>query len=177
MAESLRTSGGSLHMNSPVLRLAYATDGFPIGVDLLSGERVIATRAIISNLTIWDTYGRLVGLNRTPASISAHLKQIEGRGAYMLFLGLDHSASARLSADHLILLDHGTQESESTRLVFSAAPAWDARARAGKRAVTVWTPADVSDWFAFHQDEEAHEEQDQETLERLWPHLHASMPE
>ncbi len=177
LAESLRTSGGSLRLNSPVLRLAYATDGFPIGVDLLSGERVIATRAIISNLTIWATYGRLVGLNRTPAPISTQLKQLEGRGVYMLFLGVDQSASARLSADHLILLDDGAQKSESTRLVFAAAPAWDPRAPEGKRAVTVWTPADVSDWFAFHHDEEAHEEQDQETLERLWPLLHSSMPE
>ena len=181
LAESLKTSGGSLRLNSPVLRLAYATDGSPIGVDLLSGERVIATRAIISNLTIWDTYGRLVGLNRTPASISAQLKLLEGSGAYMLFLGLAQSASARLSADHLILLDDWEPTraavSESTRLMFAASPAWDPRAPEGKRAVTVWTPADVSDWFAFHQDEAAHEEQDQERLERLWPHLHAAMPE
>ena len=181
LAESLKTSGGSLRLNSPVLRLAYATDGTAVGVDLLSGERVIATRAIISNLTIWDTYGRLVGLNRTPASISAQLKQLEGRGAYMLFLGLDQSASARLGADHLILLNDReptrAQKSESTRMMFAASPAWDPRAPEGKLAVTVWTPADVSDWFAFHQDETAHEEQDQETLERLWPHLHAAMPE
>jgi len=99
----------------------------------------------------------------------------------MLFLGLDQSASARLSTDHLILFDEWgptrAPESESTRLMFAASPAWDPRAPEGKRAVTVWTPADVSDWFAFHQDEGAHEKQDRETLERLWPHLHAAMPE
>ena len=50
----------------------------------------------------------------------------------------------------------------------SAAPEWDPRAPEGKRAVPVWTSADVSDWFAFHQDEGAHEEQDQEALERLY---------
>ena len=61
--------------------------------------------------------------------------------------------------------------------MFAAAPAWDARAPEGKRAVTVWTSADASDWFAFHQDEAAHEKQDLRTLEHLWPHLHAAMPE
>ncbi len=181
LAESLKTSGGSLRLNSPVLRLAYATDGSAIGVDLLSGERVIATRAIISNLTIWDTYGRLVGLSRTPASISAQLRLLKGRGVYMLFLGMDQSAGARLGVDHLILLNDSPQaraaDSESNRLMFAAAPEWDPRAPEGKRAVAVWTPADVSDWFAFHQDETAHEEQDQATLERLWPQLHAAMPE
>ena len=181
LAESLKTSGGLLRLNSPVLRLAYASDGSPIGVDLLSGERVIATRAIISNLTIWDTYGRLVGLSRIPAPISAQLKLLEGSGAYMLFLGMDQPAGARLGVDHFILVNDSpparTADSESTRLMFAAAPEWDPRAPEGKRAVTVWTSADVSDWFAFHQDEGAHEEQDQETLERLWPHLHAAMPE
>jgi C-3',4' desaturase CrtD len=181
LAESFKTSGGSLRLNSTVLRLAYGTDGSPIGVDLLSGERVVATRAIISNLTIWDTYGRLVGLSRTPASISAQLRLLEGSGAYMLFLGMDQSAGQRLGGDHLLILGDSEQErvseDENVRLMFAAAPEWDPRAPKGKRAVTLWTSADVSDWFAFHHDETAHEEQDQATLERLWPHLHAAMPE
>ncbi len=180
LAESIKTSGGSMRLNSPVLRLAYGADGSAIGVDLLNGERVLATRAIISNLTIWDTYGRLVGLSRTPASISAQLKLLEGSGAYMLFLGMDQSAGSRLGAEHLILNDWQQDrafEPESNRLMFAAAPEWDPRAPEGKRAVTVWTHADVADWFAFHQDETAHEEQDQTTLERLWSHLHAAMPE
>src|SRR5712692_2613220 len=181
LAESLKTSGGALRLNSPVLRLAYASDGAAIGVDLLSGERVIATRAIISNLTIWDTFGRLVGLSRTPAPISAQLKLLEGCGAYLLFLGMNESAGARLGLDHLILFNDwqqaGSSDSEGNFLMFAAAPEWDPRAPEGKRAVTVWTFADVSDWFAFHQDETAHEEQDQAALERLWPNLHAAMPE
>jgi C-3',4' desaturase CrtD len=181
LGESLKASGGSLRLNSPVLRLVYATDGSPVGVDLLSGERIIATQAIISNLTIWDTYGRLVGLSRTPKSISTQLKQLEGRGAYLLFLGMNQPAGQRLGVDHLILLNDSEHDrataSASTRLMFAAAPEWDPRAPKGKRAVSVWTSADVTDWFAFHQDEEAHEAQDQETLESLWPQLHAAMPE
>src|SRR5712692_5903430 len=56
LGEAIRTSGGTIRLNSPVLRLAYAANGSPVGVDLLSGERVLATRAIVSNLTVWDTY-------------------------------------------------------------------------------------------------------------------------
>ncbi len=181
LAESIKISGGSLRLNSTALRLAYASDGSPVGVDLISGERVIATKAIISNLTIWDTYGRLVGLSRTPKTISAQFKLLEGSGGYLLFLGMDQSTGASLTTDHLLICGDSQQEraseGEDVRLIFNAAPKWDPRAPEGKRAVTVWTPADVSDWFAFHQDESAHEEQDQATLERLWPHLHAAMPE
>src|ERR687883_162920 len=46
LAESIKTSGGSVRLNSPVLRLAYDESGCAIGVDLLSGERVLAKQAI-----------------------------------------------------------------------------------------------------------------------------------
>src|SRR5262245_43383454 len=51
LAESIKKSGGNLRLNSPVLRLAYDEVGNAIGVDLLSGERVLAKKAIVSNLT------------------------------------------------------------------------------------------------------------------------------
>src|SRR5204862_178981 len=71
LVESFRHNGGKLRLSSPVLRLAYGPDGSPIGVDLLNGERVAATRAIVSNLTIWDTYGKLIGPARTPRQMSS----------------------------------------------------------------------------------------------------------
>ncbi len=75
LAESIKRSGGKIRLNSPVLRLSYNSEGAAIGVDLLSGETVTASRAIVSNLTIWDTYGKLVGLNRTPSEIRKRLEQ------------------------------------------------------------------------------------------------------
>jgi phytoene dehydrogenase-like protein len=181
LAESLKKSGGSLRLNSPVLRLAYGSDGLPTGVDLLSGERVTATRAVVSNLTVWDTYGKLIGLSRTPASISAQIKQMQGWGAYLLFLGMDRVAASRLSSTRILALtdwqEDQTYSPESAQFVFAAAPTWDARAPEDKVAVTVSTFTLAENWFAFHQDETAHEEQDQTTLESLWSRLHAAMPE
>ena len=85
LAESIKKSGGALRLNSPVLRLAYDESGQrAVGVDLLSGETVIARKAIVSNLTIWDTYGKLIGLNRTPLETKKLLKTLEGRGAYLV---------------------------------------------------------------------------------------------
>jgi phytoene dehydrogenase-like protein len=62
-------------------------------------------------------------------------------------------------------------------LMFAAAPAWDARAPAGKRAVTVHTFTDVDEWFTFHKDETELEEKDQQMLEQCWTRLHSAMPE
>lgn len=181
LGESLKKSGGWLRLNSPVLRLAYGSDGMPTGVDLLSGERVTATRAIISNLTVWDTYGKLIGLSRTPASISAQLKQLRAWGAYLLFLGMDRTAASRLSSNRILAVadwqDHQTYSPDQAQFTFAAAPESDGRAPDGKLAVTVSTFTNAEDWFAFHEDETAHEEQDQSTLESVWSRLHAAMPE
>lgn len=180
LAESLKLCGGVVRLDSPVLRLAYGSDGAPIGVDLLSGERITATRAIVSNLTIWDTYGKLIGISRTPASISLRLRQMRGPGAYLLFLGLDQTAGSRLPAERVLALTDWQESqpfSPEAQLMFAAAPQSDSRAPAGKRAVTVSTFTDAEEWFAYHESEEAHEEQDQERLNLCWERLHAAMPE
>jgi len=169
LAESLKTSGGVLRLDAPVLRLAYASDGHAIGIDLLSGERVVATRAIISNLTIWDTYGKLIGLARTPKEISAGLRRTHAWGAYLMFLAMDEAAGERLAAERMLLVTDDDPQ-HLTLSVSGDAPE-------GKRAVTVSTLTEAEDWFSFHEDENSHESQDQEMLERCWARLHAAMPE
>ncbi|HJZ82681.1 MAG TPA: FAD-dependent oxidoreductase [Pyrinomonadaceae bacterium] len=179
LAMSLKQSGGTLRLNSPVLRLAYGSDGLPIGIDLLNGERVIATRAIVSNLTVWDTYGKLVGLNKTPRTVSTQLRQMQSWGAYLVFVSLDSSAVPRISPRVLALTDWQEAESydpQTAQLVFSAPWAGEAAA-GGKLGATVSTFTKAEDWFSFHEDHSTHEEQDQAMLETVWSRLHAAMPE
>ena len=181
LADSVKRSGGRIRLDTPVLRLSYNSTGAAVGVDLLSGETVTAAKAIVSNLTVWDTYGKLVGLNRTPTEIRKQLNWLRGWGAYLLYLGLDEAAANSLTADHIIALtDWQTAESydpESNQLTFAAAPNWDARAPAGKRAVTIHAFTNVDEWFTFHRDETDLDDKDQQMLERCWQRLHAAMPE
>jgi C-3',4' desaturase CrtD len=182
LVEAIRKSGGTVRLNTTALRLAYDSSGEALGVDLLSGETVEAKRAIISNLTVWDTYGKLVGLNRTPSEVRKQLKNLQGWGAYLLFLGLDEEAAARLPADHILALtdwQEGRQAFDPTeaQFMFAAAPTGDARAPEGRRAVTVQTFTEAADWFSFHEDESEHEAQDQTMLEACWQRIHAALPE
>lgn len=181
LANSFKQSGGRLRLDTPVLRLAYGSDGAPIGVDLLSGERVLAKRAIVSNLTVWDTYGKLIGPGRTPPAVARELRNLHAWGNYLLFLGMDSTAAAQLRANTTLVLtdweNDGAQEIDQKLLIFAAAPDWDARAPEGKVAVTVTTYTDAEDWFSFHDDESAHERQDQAALEAIWTRLHQAMPE
>ncbi|MDQ3649942.1 MAG: NAD(P)/FAD-dependent oxidoreductase [Acidobacteriota bacterium] len=180
--ESIKSSGGTVRLDTSVLRLACDAGGRAVGVDLLSGEAVTATRAIVSNLTVWDTYGKLVGLNRTPADVRARLKTCRGWGAYLIYVGVDEEACARLSAERVLALtdwqDGGPEfNPEHSLFMFSAAPAWDRRAPSGKRAATIATFTEPEQWFTFHRGETEHEAQDQAALEAWWGRLHEALPE
>ncbi len=181
LADSIRACGARIRLDSPVLRLAYDSGGNAIGVDLLSGEKVTATEAIVSNLTLWDTYGKLVGLNRTPAEMRKTLQSLRSWGAYLLFLSLDDHGTAALASDRFLTVGDWQSEAsytpEKQQLFFNAASSWDQRAPAGKRAVTVQAFTDVDDWFSFHTDEEELEGRDQSMLEACWERLHEALPE
>ena len=166
LAESIKRSGGALRLNSPVLRLAYDETGrHAIGVDLLSGETVIARNAIVSNLTVWDTYGKLIGLNRTPLETKKLLKTLQGRGVYLVYASLEESAVARLPGEHFTVPE------------FSVAISPAGSAPSGKRPVTIITDTDPTDWFAFQASEEEYEERDQTALETVWARLHEALPQ
>jgi len=169
LAESIKTSGGSVRLNSPVLRLAYDESGRATGVDLLSGERVFAKRAIVSNLTVWDTYGKLVGLNRTPPEIKKHLNTLRGRGAYVVYASIAESAVARLPSERMLIKDSAGE--------FTMAISSNQTAPPGTRPVTFQTETDVESWFTYQSSEEDYEEWDQAALEAFWSRLHAALPE
>jgi prolycopene isomerase len=173
LAESIKKSGGNVRLNSPVLRLSYDESGEATGVDLLSGERVVAEKAIISNLTIWDTYGKLVGLNRTPAEIKKRLNGLEGRGAYVVYASIEEAGVSRLPGPVMMVGENSEEELSQ----FTLAVGTNHKAPPGKRSVTLTSQTDVHSWFAYHTSEEDFEEQDQAALEQFWGKLHAAVPE
>ena len=175
LAQSIRLSGGTLRLDSPVLRLAYDEAGNAIGIDLLSGERVFA-RTIVSNLTIWDTYGKLVGLNRTPSETKKYLNTLQSTGAYLVYASLEEQAVSRLPSERMLVMAGDDSDEENSVGDFTLALSSGA-APAGKRAVTFFTRTEVEPWFAYQSSEEDYEEWDQAALERFWKRLHAALPE
>jgi phytoene dehydrogenase-like protein len=167
LAESIKLSGGKVRLDTPVLRLAYDEAGRAIGVDLLSGERVFARRAIVSNLTIWDTYGKLVGLNRTPPEIKKQLNTLQGSGVYVIYAVMEEAAVARLPTMRMRLEDGDGS--------FTMAVIPDSQA--GKHPVTFTTDTEVDSWFTYQSSEEDYEEWDQAALEQFWKRVHKSVPE
>jgi phytoene dehydrogenase-like protein len=178
LADAIKQSGGRVRLNTPVLRLAYDSAGRARGIDLLTGESIAASRAIISNLTVWDTLGKLVGLNRTPVEIRKMVGSIRGWGAYLVYLGMNEATAANLVSDRIVALSELKSDfPPESQLMFASAPSWDPRAPMGKRAVTILTFTDVEEWFTFHESTEELEEQDQNKLAAVWRRLHKALPE
>src|SRR5687767_2741627 len=169
LAESITRSGGTVRLNTPVLRLAYDENGAAIAVDLLSGERVLAMKAIVSNLTIWDTYGKLVGLNRTPSEIRKLLNTLQGTGAYLVYATVEQPAIDRLPAERLLAVTQPCTSADDSFSEFTLA--------IHDGTVTLKSATDVNEWFTFHASEEDFEESDQAALENFWTKLHAALPE
>ena len=168
LAESIKVSGGKVRLDTPVLRLAYDESGRAIGIDLLSAERVFASKAIVSNLTIWDTYGKLVGLNRTPAEIKKQLNTLQGTGVYVIYAVMETAAITRLPALR-IRVEDGAGEFSMAVSEFSAAD--------GRRPVTFTTRTDVDEWFTYQSSEEDYDEWDQAAMGEFWTRVHAAIPE
>jgi len=167
LAESIKRSGGTLRLDSPVLRLAYDDSNRAVGVDLLSGETVQARKAIVSNMTVWDTYGKLVGLNRTTGEIKKQLNTLHGAGVYVVYAAIEEAAVARLPGERMLVQD---SEGEFTFAISS-------NASEGKRAVTFTSRTEVESWFAYQSSPEDYEQWDQEALEHFWTRLHKALPE
>jgi len=168
LAESIKASGGNLRLNSPVLRLAYDDSDRAIGVDLLSGERVPARQAIVSNMTVWDTYGKLIGLNRTAGEIKKQLNAMRGAGVYVVYAALAEAAVGRLPGELMLVQD---DEGEFTMAISNS------NAPEGQRAVTFTCRTEVEPWFAYQSSMEDYEQWDQEALEHFWTRLHRALPE
>lgn len=175
LAQAIIKAGGKVRLNSPVLRLAYDENGKAIGVDLLSGERVFASRAVISNMTIWDTYGKLIGLNLTPLDVKKKLARLNSSGVYLVYASLDEGALERLPAERFLVCGSAADDSlDSSDLTFATSPIVG---QDGKRAVTLKVNCPVNDWFAFQSSLEDFESWDQDALERVWTKLHQAVPE
>lgn len=178
LAAAIKQSGGKIRLNSPVLRLAYDSSGVARGVDLMTGETVDAKRAIVSNLTIWDTYGKLIGLSRTPPEIRKTLASLKASGAFLVYFGIEEAAAAKLPDNRILALgENPSGFATGSQLMLAVAPATDPRAPDGKRAATLLSFTDIDEWFTFHESLEELEEQDQAKLAEVWQQLEQRVPE
>jgi phytoene dehydrogenase-like protein len=175
LIEGIKGAGGTIRFNQTVYKINLNNLKEATGVVLLNGER-IESRSVLSNLTLWDTYGKLIGPGSTDKDTRHKLKRVRSSSAYLIYASIEESAAKRLPAEKLIIADDWNADDEST-FFFNMAPEWDKRAPEGQRAVTAGKLTDPDLWFEYTEDISIEERLDQELLERFWKKLHKGLPE
>jgi len=93
---------------------------------------------------------------------------------------MDRSTAASLSSRRVLALtdwqEGQSYNPEFNQFTLSVRSDFDSTT-AEMVPATLSTFTNVEDWFSFHEDHSAHEEQDQSVLETLWSRLHAAIPE
>jgi phytoene dehydrogenase-like protein len=175
LADSIKSAGGTVRLNQSVLRLAYNDRAEPTGVELLNGETVSARSAIVSNLTVWDTFGKLIGLNRTSRELKSELARLRAKGAYVIYAAVEPSALSRLPASHFLVA--GSNADPENNLSGELTVSIRDEPSRDIYAATVKASSDVGPWFSYQTSEEDLEEWDQNALESMWARLHRAVPE
>lgn len=179
LADAVLRQGGEVHRDQTVLRLMRGADGNAAGVELLNGERVTATRAVISNLTAADTFAKLVGREQTPPPVRSKLGAGAAWGAYQIFLSADERAVDRLPSPRILALTdwQSGEELDPERSLLTVNADDTKVAPPGRRAVTVSTFSRTAPWFAYDQDGTEHDLNNEGELARWWTLLGGAVPE
>jgi phytoene dehydrogenase-like protein len=89
LTEVVTDAGGEVRLGTEVQRILVA-NGRATGVRLADGEGVVATRAIIANVTPTQLYGKLLGDSEVPVEVAAAAARFRyGRAEMQIHLALD----------------------------------------------------------------------------------------
>ena len=165
LAKAVEQNGGQIKYKQTVTRLVMER-GRPVAVETNRRKRFPAD-LVIANLTPWNM-GKLMGDNAPRRLRSLPAQPQDGWGAFVTYVGLDATAiPADFTLHHQLIRREPLAEGNT--VFMSISPAWDqARAPAGRRAVTLSTHTQLKAWWElYEQDRDAYETRKQVYAERL----------
>ena len=174
LATALRANGSVLRYRQEVTRIRFE-DGRPVAVETKRGDAIPAD-IVIANLPPWNIK-RLLGEDAPRRLGHLPLEPKDGWGAFMLYAGVDSSVIApKAPLHHQVVVREPLGEGNS--VFVSVSPAWDeARAPAGRRAVTISTHTNPHPWYRLRSDDEGmYNKRKQAYGERLLDAANGALP-
>lgn len=159
LVSKLISLGGKIEYRTHVTRIEIENHR-AVGVFAKKGRRAkdehfFAADFVIANTTPWSL-DNLLG-DASPASLQREVqRRDETYGAFVLHLGVDDSVLPPQMPDHhQIVKSYIGAMGEGQTLFISLSPRWDtSRAPSGKRAVTISTHTNISQWWDLLADDE-----------------------
>ena len=181
LVRGLQKYGGELRLNAHIEEILLDGDR-SVGVRLRNGERIMATKAVISNASIWDTLKLLPSL---PSRLKQFVKQRQATpecDSFMhLHLGIDATGLENLACHYIVVNDWGRGIDAAQNLVLISIPSMldPGLAPAGKHTVHVYTPGNepYGVWAGLDRRSDDYAELKQRRAEVMWQALERVIPD
>ncbi|MEM1366662.1 MAG: carotenoid isomerase [Cyanobacteria bacterium P01_H01_bin.15] len=181
LADGLEKMGGTIQYRSRVKQILMEK-GRAIGVKLGNGKEFFARR-IISNATRWDTFGKLLPAEHTPAKEQRWRQRYQQSPSFLsLHLGVKADVlPPGTECHHILLEDWSRMEAEQGTIFVSIPTLLDpSLAPAGHHIIHTFTPSWLAEWESlspsqYRAKKEAAAAKLVSRLEKIFPGLEAAL--
>lgn len=181
LVEGLKNAGGEIRYKAKVEEILLE-NGKAVGVKLVSGEEYRAKR-IVSNLTRWDTFEKLLPASAMPASEKKWQQRYQKSPSFLsLHLGVEASVLPPGSDCHHIIVEDWEQMERDGGTIFVSIPTLldPDLAPAGYHIIHAFTPYAIDSWQGlsaaeYEQQKEAAAWEMIDRLEKFFPGLDAGL--
>ena len=175
LIRGLKRWGGELRLKAHIEEILVES-GKVIGVKLRKGE-IIKAPVVISNATIWDTYGKLLRPEDLPSSYRKQALETPAVDSFMhLHLGIKNDGLEGLTGHHVVVHDSKRDISEPGNTCMISIPSvWDANlAPFGHHLVHSYTLEPYQGWKRDDEYEDKKKERSQSlyrAIEKVIPDI------
>jgi len=182
LVRGIRKWGGTVHLRQPVQEVVVE-GGRAVGVRLARGGEVVRATAVVSNATVWDTFGSLLPAGALPPdAVGAQLAAPMTDSFMHLHLGIDATGLPEdLPIHHLCVQDWGLGVTAPQNLVLMSIPSVIDKSLAppGKHCVHAYVAANepYDLWRGLDRRSEAYKALKRERAEVLYRSLERVIPD
>ncbi|MFN6569212.1 carotenoid isomerase [Dendronalium sp. ChiSLP03b] len=181
LVEGLEKAGGKIHYQARVTKI-ITERGRAVGVQLANGQ-VYRGKRIVSNATRWDTFHKLLPVEKIPSNEKKWQQSYEKSPSFLsLHMGVKESVLLTGTECHHIVLEDWQKMAAPTGTIFVSIPTLldPDLAPVGYHIIHAFTPHWIDDWQGLSANEyEAKKEevawQIIDRLEKIFPGLDAGL--
>lgn len=180
LVRGLEKYGGKLLLNSHVEEI-LVTNNRAVGVKLRDGQTITATKAVISNASVWDTL-KLLPDGALPQSYAQEKANTPECDSFMhLHLGIDATNLPQLQCHYIVVNDWQKGVTAPQNVVVISIPSVldPSLAPPGKHVIHVYTPGNepYQLWQGMKRNTEAYQQQKKARAEIMWQGLEKIIPD
>lgn len=181
LVRGLQKQGGDLRLNAHIKEILLDGDR-AVGVQLRSGETIQASKAVISNASIWDTLKLLPSLPSKLRRFVQKRQAIPECDSFMhLHLGIDAIGLEGLACHYIVVNDWSQGIDAPQNLVLISVPSVldPSLAPPGKHAIHVYTPGNEPYhlWAGMDRHSSEYTQQKQQRAKVMWQALERIIPD